>query len=76
MAFEIEKTEAEDLVELCTEFGSGYHVRYFNDRQRLWTNIIIKLNTNKARVQENNRVGVELRIIGLKYGKNGGLAHL
>ena len=42
LAVELEKTEAEDLVEeVCKEvMGSGYHVRYFNDRQRLWTDIM------------------------------------
>ena len=39
LAAELEKTEAEDLVEeVCKEVGSGYHVRYFNDSQHLWNN--------------------------------------
>ena len=41
LAVELEKTEAEDLVEdMCKEVGSGYHVRYFNDCQRLWMDIM------------------------------------
>ena len=33
LAVELEKPEAEDLAEVGKEVGSGYHVRYFNDRQ-------------------------------------------
>ena len=41
VAAELEKAEAKNLVEeVCKEVGSGYHVRYFNDRQRLWTDIM------------------------------------
>ena len=41
VAAALEKAEAEDLVEVCKEVGSGYHVRmYFNDRQRLWMDIM------------------------------------
>ena len=42
LAVELEKTEAEDLVEeVCKEVGRKWlHVKYFNDRQRLWTDIV------------------------------------
>ena len=42
LAVELEKTEAEDLVEeVCKEVGRKWlDVRYFNDRQRLWTDIM------------------------------------
>ena len=42
MAVELEKTEAEDLVEeVCKEVGRKWlHVRYFNDCQHLWTDIM------------------------------------
>ena len=41
LAAELEKTEAEDLVEeVCKEVGSGYHFRYFSDRQCLWMDIV------------------------------------
>ena len=42
LAVELEMTEAEDLVEeVCKEVGWKWlHVRYCNDRQRLWTDIM------------------------------------
>ena len=44
LAAELEKMETEDLMEeVCkqvrSQVGSSYHVRYFNDRQHLWTKI-------------------------------------
>ena len=42
LAVELEETEVEDLVEeVCKEVGRKWlHVRYFNDRQRLWMDIM------------------------------------
>ena len=40
LAAELVKMETEGLLEeVCKHVGSGYHVSYFSDRQRLWTNI-------------------------------------
>ena len=42
LAVELEKTEAEDWVEeVCKEVGRKWlNVRYSNNRQRLWTDIV------------------------------------
>ena len=58
VAAELEKAEAKNLVEeVCKELGSVYHVRYFNDRQHLWTDIMEQQRERLASI-----VAVALRL--------------